>query len=215
VENINVIISTYQDASLGDLQVYPEKGTVAFAAAIQGWGFTLRQFANRYSKKFGVDKDKMMMKLWGDNYFNPVTRKWTTSDTANGKPLERAFNMFILDPIYKIFDAVMHSKKDQIDLICEKLEIKLPASDRELEGKPLLKALMRRFLPAGHALMEMIVINLPSPATAQRYRVESLYEGPMDDESAVGTETYASKDRTTSLARRRTSSSSRFSVWYS
>ncbi|KAK7019567.1 translation protein, partial [Favolaschia claudopus] len=29
------------------------------------------------------------------------------------------------------------------------------------------------------------VINLPSPATAQRYRVETLYEGPMDDESAI------------------------------
>jgi elongation factor 2 len=32
----------------------------------------------------------------------------------------------------------------------------------------------------------MIVINLPSPKTAQRYRVETLYEGPMDDESAIG-----------------------------
>ena len=31
----------------------------------------------------------------------------------------------------------------------------------------------------------MIVIHLPSPATAQRYRVETLYEGPMDDESAI------------------------------
>ena len=33
---------------------------------------------------------------------------------------------------------------------------------------------------------EMIVINLPSPVTAQRYRVETLYEGPMDDECAIG-----------------------------
>lgn len=31
----------------------------------------------------------------------------------------------------------------------------------------------------------MIVINLPSPLTAQRYRVETLYEGSMD-ESAFG-----------------------------
>ena len=32
----------------------------------------------------------------------------------------------------------------------------------------------------------MIVIHLPSPVTAQRYRVETLYEGPLDDESAIG-----------------------------
>lgn len=32
----------------------------------------------------------------------------------------------------------------------------------------------------------MICISLPSPKTAQRYRVETLYEGPMDDESAIG-----------------------------
>jgi len=44
---------------------------------------------------------------------------------------------------------------------------------------------MKKFLPAGDTLLEMIVINLPSPVTAQRYRVETLYEGPMDDESAI------------------------------
>jgi elongation factor 2 len=186
VESVNVIISTYHDAALGDVQVYPEKGTVAFGSGLHGWAFTLRQFANRYAKKFGVDKDKMMTKLWGDNYFNPATRKWTTNGTHEGKPLDRAFNTFVLDPIYKVFDAVMNFKKDQVTTMCEKLEIKLAQDERELEGKPLLKAIMRRFLPAGDALLEMIVLNLPSPATAQRYRVETLYEGPMDDESAIG-----------------------------
>ncbi|KAF8205488.1 elongation factor 2 [Mycena galopus ATCC 62051] len=45
---------------------------------------------------------------------------------------------------------------------------------------------MQKFVPAGDALLDMVVIHLPSPTTAQRYRVESLYEGPMDDESAIG-----------------------------
>ncbi|KAI0639536.1 eukaryotic translation elongation factor 2 [Trametes polyzona] len=187
IESVNVIISTYNDAALGDVQVYPEKGTVAFGSGLHGWGFTLRQFAARYSKKFGVDKDKMMTKLWGDNFFNPATKKWSTKSTdADGKPLERAFNMFVLDPIFRIFDAVMNFKKDATATICEKLDIKLAQDERDLEGKALLKVIMRKFLPAGDSLLEMIVINLPSPATAQRYRVETLYEGPMDDESAIG-----------------------------
>lgn len=30
-----------------------------------------------YASKFGVPKEKMMQKLWGDNYFDPSTKKWT------------------------------------------------------------------------------------------------------------------------------------------
>ncbi|KAF8347045.1 P-loop containing nucleoside triphosphate hydrolase protein [Amanita rubescens] len=187
IESVNVIVSTYHDTALGDVQVYPDKGTVAFGSGLHGWAFSLRQFAARYAKKFGVDKEKMMAKLWGDNYFNGATRKWTTNSIgADGKPLERAFNQFVLDPIFRIFDAVMNFKKDAINTMLEKLEVKLTQEERDLEGKALLKVFMRKFLPAGDSLLEMIVINLPSPATAQRYRVETLYEGPMDDESAIG-----------------------------
>ncbi|GLA33166.1 elongation factor 2, partial [Aspergillus niger] len=163
--------------------VYPEQGTVAFGSGLHGWAFSLRNFAGRYSKKFGVDKAKLMPKLWGDNYFNPKTRKWTKSADAG---VERAFNMFVLDPIFRLFDSIMNFKKDEIPKLLEKLEIKLTSEERDLEGKQLLKVVMRKFLPAGDSLLEMICINLPSPVTAQKYRVETLYEGPMDDESAIG-----------------------------
>lgn len=45
---------------------------------------------------------------------------------------------------------------------------------------------MRSWLPAGDALLDMIVDHLPSPKVAQRYRVENLYTGDMDDEFATG-----------------------------
>ncbi|KAI8617455.1 P-loop containing nucleoside triphosphate hydrolase protein [Chytriomyces sp. MP71] len=186
IENVNVIISTYHVDALGDTQVYPEKGTVCFGSGLHGWAFTLRQFAALYSKKFGVAKEKMMLKLWGDNYFNPATKKWTTkAQDADGKNLERAFNMFVLDPIYKLFDSIMNFKKEQTASLLEKLNITLKSEDRELEGKALLKTVMRTFLPAADALLEMMCIHLPSPVTAQAYRMEGLYEGPHDDECAV------------------------------
>ncbi|KAL4208347.1 elongation factor 2 [Rhizopus microsporus] len=187
IESVNVIISTYIDEALGDCQVYPEKGTVAFASGLHGWGFTLRQFANRYAKKFGVDKEKMMTKLWGNNFFNPKTKKWSTKATdAEGKPLERAFNMFVLDPIYRIFDSIMNFKKEQTATLLEKLEITLSSDEKDLDGKALLKVVMRKFLPCGDALLEMICIHLPSPITSQAYRSALLYEGPTDDECAIG-----------------------------
>ncbi|KAJ9301947.1 hypothetical protein DTO271G3_813 [Paecilomyces variotii] len=186
VESINVIIATYFDKALGDVQVYPDKGTIAFGSGLHGWAFTVRQFAAKYAKKFGVDRNKMMERLWGDNFFNPKTKKWTKTDTYEGKPLERAFNQFILDPIFKIFNAVTHSKKEEISTLIEKLDIKLASDEKELEGKQLLKVIMRKFLPAADAMLEMIVLHLPSPVTAQRYRAETLYEGPTDDEVCIG-----------------------------
>uniref|UniRef100_A0A060SWD6 Elongation factor 2 n=1 Tax=Blastobotrys adeninivorans TaxID=409370 RepID=A0A060SWD6_BLAAD len=187
VESVNVIISTYRDKSLGDVQVYPEKGTVAFASGLHGWAFTVRQFATRYSKKFGVDREKMMERLWGDSFFNPKTKKWTNKGKdAEGKELERAFNMFILDPIFRVFDAVMNFKKEETATLLQKLDINLKSDEKDLEGKALLKVVMRKFLPAADALMEMIVIHLPSPVTAQKYRAETLYEGPSDDSICLG-----------------------------
>jgi len=186
VESVNVVISTYTDKTVGDLQVYPEKGTVAFASGLHGWAFTIRQFATRYAKKFGVDRSKMMERLWGDNYFNAKTKKWTKNGNYEGQELERAFNQFILDPIFKIFAAVMNFKTEEIANLLNKLDLKLPAADKDKEGKQLLKAVMKTFLPAADSLLEMMILHLPSPVTAQRYRVDTLYEGPSDDEAAAG-----------------------------
>lgn len=186
VESVNVIIATYVDKALGDVQVYPDQGTVAFGSGLHGWAFTVRQFATKYAKKFGVDREKMMKRLWGDSFFNPKTKKWSKKETDDkGKPLDRAFNMFVLDPIFRLFAAIMNFKKEEIPVLLEKLEINLKSNEKELEGKALLKVVMRKFLPAADALLEMIVIHLPSPVTAQAYRAETLYEGPSDDASCV------------------------------
>ena len=79
----------------------------------------------------------------------------------------------------------MNVKKDEVLSLCEKLDIKLTPEEKDLEGKPQLKIVMRKFLPAADALLEMMILHLPSPVTAQRYRMETLYEGPHDDEAAI------------------------------
>lgn len=80
----------------------------------------------------------------------------------------------------------MKFKKDETAKMIQKLDIKLDSEDKDKEGKPLLKAVMRRWLPAGEVLLQMIAIHLPSPVTAQKYRCELLYEGPPDDDVALG-----------------------------
>lgn len=186
IESANVIIATYRDELLGDVQVYPQRGTVAFGSGLHGWAFTLTRFAKLYSAKFGVEKSKLMDKLWGDNYFDAEGKKWVKSPASkSGKPLQRAFCQFILDPIYKLFSSIMNGEPAKYEKMLQSLKITLTSEEKDMTGKLLLKNVMKKFLPAADALLEMIIIHLPSPLVAQKYRVENLYEGPMDDECAV------------------------------
>ena len=61
------------------------------------------------------------------------------------------------------------------------LGVDLTQEEKALTGKQLLKATMSRWLPAADTLLEMMVLHLPSPRTAQKYRTSYLYEGPQED----------------------------------
>jgi len=193
VENVNVIVATYadDDGPMGIVRVDVNNGSVGFGSGLHGWAFTLKQFAEMYASKFGVDIDKMMKKLWGENFFNAKTKKWAKTKDADNK---RSFVLYVLEPIYKVFDAIMNFKKEEVAKLLSKLTTAdgkavkdiLKPDELEMEGKPLMKCVMRNWLPAGEAMFQMIVIHLPSPVTAQKYRAELLYEGPADDEACVG-----------------------------
>ncbi|XP_078484881.1 translation elongation factor 2-like [Ciona intestinalis] len=184
VESVNVIVATYavEDGPMGNIMIDPQKGTVGFGSGLHGWAFSLKQFAEMYAEKFKVPLPKLMNRLWGDNYFNPATKKWSKTKSPDN---ERGFNTFVLTPIYKVFDAIMNNKTEEITKLMEKCNVKLKGDDKDKVEKQLLKAFMRTWLPAGDTLLQMITIHLPSPVVAQKYRSELLYEGPADDEVAT------------------------------
>jgi len=186
IESVNVIIATYKDEKLGDVQLYPDKGTVGLGSGLHGWGFSIPKFANMYAKKFGIGYEKMMEKLWGDNFFNTKTKKWSKQMHPKGQniKLERAFCQFIVKPIATLFDAIMSEKKDVYTKMLTRLNVTIPKDAVELVGKPLLKRVMQTWLPAAETLMNMIINFLPSPRVAQNYRMENLYSGPKDDDNA-------------------------------
>eukprot|EP00567_Pseudictyota_dubia_P011167 CAMPEP_0197436758 /NCGR_PEP_ID=MMETSP1175-20131217/4166_1 /TAXON_ID=1003142 /ORGANISM="Triceratium dubium, Strain CCMP147" /LENGTH=880 /DNA_ID=CAMNT_0042966137 /DNA_START=56 /DNA_END=2698 /DNA_ORIENTATION=- len=183
IENVNVIIATYEDEALGNITLEPTAGKVAFGSGLHQWGFTLKKFAKTYAKKFKTTRAKMMKRLWGDSYFKKEGSKWTNK--SDGGKNKRGFVAFILDPIYQLFDAIMNEKDDKVTRMLKTLGVVLKGDEKDLRGKPLLKRVMQKWLPAGDAVLEMIVMHLPSPRDAQKYRTDSLYEGPVDDECAV------------------------------
>jgi elongation factor 2 len=186
IENANVIISTYQkNDMMGDCQVYPDQGNVAMGSALHGWGFTLNTFAKMYSSKFKIDNAKMLAKLWGDNYFDAKGKKWKTTNIADdGSELQRCFCALALDPIMKLANNTLEGKKDVYLPMIEKLGIKLTSEELDLQGKHILRKVMQKWINASEALLEMIILYLPSPRVAQKYRTLYLYEGPMDDDCA-------------------------------
>ena len=44
-----------------------------------------------------------------------------------------------------------------------------------------MKNVFQKWINAADALIEMIILKLPSPVEAQKYRAAYLYEGPIDD----------------------------------
>ncbi|KAJ1669570.1 translation elongation factor 2 [Coemansia sp. RSA 25] len=173
IENANVTIAAYQDKNaMGSQLVGSDLGTVAFGSSTQGWCFTLRQFATHYAKELGIERSKLMAKLWGDNFYDSHTKTWSTqSSDATGKNADRGFNLLVLDPI---FGATLESDADKALALADKLGITLTAKERALADKAMLTAIMGKYLPAANALVEMFCICLPSPAKAQSYRCSGL-----------------------------------------
>merc|ERR1712093_759269 len=52
IDNVNGIISTYEDEAMGDLELHPGIGNVAFGSGKECWAFTLKRFAKMYATKF-------------------------------------------------------------------------------------------------------------------------------------------------------------------
>ncbi|MCO5596604.1 hypothetical protein L7F22_050670 [Adiantum nelumboides] len=71
-------------------------------------------------------------------------------------------------------------QKDKLWPMISMLGIGLKGDEKDLRGKVLMKQVMQTWLPASDALLEMMVFHLPSPAKAQRLRVENQYVGLLD-----------------------------------
>lgn len=186
IERVNMVIANFNQPEMGPLEIDPTVGNVAFGSGKDCWGFTLNKFATIYAEKFKVEKSAMMKRLWGDNFYDAKNKVWTGEQVSkDGEVLKRGFVHFILDPLLKICKACLNNENDVLNKLLDVLSIKLDPTERELTNKALLRAVLKKWIEASDALMEMMVLHLPSPRTAQKYRYNYLYEGPVDDACAI------------------------------
>ena len=169
IDSVNVVISQYDVPDMGELLVEPNKGTVAFGSGFDQWGFTVTLFARNYAKSMpGMEVGKLTEMMWGDWFYNKKKKTFTTEQfNKKQKPRKRTFCKFILEPIIKLTNTVFEGSLDQVKTLVEKLGVTLTGTQWKLEqGRKLAKAIMQKWLNASEAILEMVVLQLPSPRAA-------------------------------------------------
>lgn len=178
IDQVNVVISNYQDKENEEGEetiLDPTKGNVVFGAGKDQWAFSLSTFAQIYGKKDEAKKT-FMKKMWGDNFYDEETKKWTSqSENAEGMHIKRGFAKFIMEPICELTRAIAKNDQTVYEGIIDKLKIVLNQEEKKQTGKELGKTVMSKWLPAADCLLETIICHLPSPAEAQVYRTPYLY----------------------------------------
>lgn len=158
----------------------PEKNNVIFASAIDGWAFTIRQFAAIYEKKLGIKRSVLEKVLWGDFYLDPKTRKVLGQKHLKGRNLKPIFVQLVLEPIWQAYDATVGINGGRgdpvlLEKITKSLGINLPAHiARSRDTKAILQGLFSSWLPLSTALLVSVIEYLPSPPSAQAIRLPEM-----------------------------------------
>ncbi|KAL1007501.1 hypothetical protein UPYG_G00087640 [Umbra pygmaea] len=163
-----------EDSDDSQLYFSPDQGNVVFASAIDGWGFSIQQFAHIYSQKMGIRGDVLQKTLWGDFYLNAKAKKIMKGAQAKGKkPL---FVQLVLDNIWSLYDAVVTRRdKEKVEKMMVSLGVKVMARDsRHSDPKVLLSAICGQWLPVSQAVLSMVCEKLPSPLDMPSERIEKL-----------------------------------------
>jgi len=109
----------YEEKDDEDIYFAPEKNNVIFSSAIDGWAFTVRQFASLYEKKLGIKRSILEKVLWGDFYLDPKTKRVLGSKHLKGRNLKPMFVQLVLENIWAVYEATTggSSGKGCVDLL--------------------------------------------------------------------------------------------------
>lgn len=165
--------SGLEETDDSSLYFSPDLGNVLFTSAIDGWGFSIDDFAEMYANKLGISKHILSNTLWGDFYLHNKSKRILKGAQAKAKkPL---FVQFILENIWAVYDAVLKKDKIKTEQIVKSLNLKISARDsRHTDGRVHLKALFDQWLPLSRSMLTVVVEKLPNPQEISDERVEKL-----------------------------------------
>ncbi|KAF8451842.1 putative ribosome biogenesis protein Ria1 [Terfezia claveryi] len=156
----------------------PENGNVIFASAIDGWAFTVKQFASIYERKLGLKRAILEKVLWGDFYLDPKTRRVLGQKHLKGRNLKPMFVQLVLETIWAVYEStVLKSRascrdQEKVEKIVKSLNLKvLPRDMKSKDTKALLTTIFAQWLPLSTAVLVSVIEQLPSPPVGQKKRI--------------------------------------------
>ncbi|XP_033226654.1 elongation factor-like GTPase 1 isoform X2 [Belonocnema kinseyi] len=172
--------SALQEADDSQLYFSPEQGNVLFTSAVDGWGFSIREFAKMFADKLGFSEKVLLKTLWGDYYLNMKLKRILKG--AQEKAKKPLFVQLILENIWTLYDTVVIRKdKEKVVTMVDKLNIKLTTRDlRHTDPKSQLQAICTQWLPLAKACLNMVVDKVPSPDNLTDDKIERLMSGNAD-----------------------------------
>ncbi|KAF2873880.1 P-loop containing nucleoside triphosphate hydrolase protein [Massariosphaeria phaeospora] len=176
------IPAEYEEKDDEDIYFAPENNNVIFSSAIDGWAFTVRQFAGLYERKLGIKRSVLEKVLWGEFYLDPKTKRVLGSKHLKGRHLKPMFVQLVLDTIWAVYEATTggnNGKGDptMVEKITKSLSITLPAHIlRSRDPRAVLTALFAAWLPLSTALLVSVIEHIPAPPKAQAERLPELVD---------------------------------------
>lgn len=154
----------------------PQKGNVAFACALDGWGFCIDQFADLYATKLGASSTVLKKALWGNHYFIPKT-KMIVGKKAAGSKAKPMFVQFVLEPLWQVYESALEGNQGRgmLEKVIKSMNLMIPPRDlQHKDPKVVLQAVMSRWLPLSSTILSMSIECLPDPVSAQSGRISRL-----------------------------------------
>ncbi|MEN2496464.1 MAG: U5 small nuclear ribonucleoprotein component [Marteilia pararefringens] len=193
IDEINLIISKslpkhIQNSNafrLEEFLLHPAKGNVLFASTLYGFCFSLSHFSKLYCEKFSskvkqINSLKFAQMLWGDIYYDPLTKKFkNTQYTQNEGNLQPTFVNFVLNPIYKIFVATLSYEptSSKIQDLLKNLNISLVRSETKQPNKQFIRTIFEKFFRHfSWGLVDSCVQHVPSPVMSAKRYIESNFK---------------------------------------
>ena len=97
----------FQEEDDENIYFAPEKNNVVFSSALDGWGFTVKQFAALYEKKLGIKRAVLEKVLWGDHYLDPKAKRVLGTKHLKGRALKPMFVQLVLENIWAVYEATV------------------------------------------------------------------------------------------------------------
>ena len=164
-----------------DLYFSPEKNNVIFSSAVDGWAFTVRQFASLYEKKLNIKRSVLEKVLWGDFYLEPKTKRVLGTKHLKGRTLKPMFVQLVLENIWAVYEATTGNKgmgdPAMVEKITKSLSLTIPPHIlRSRDPRAILTTVFSSWLPLSTAVLASVIEYLPAPPAAQASRLPALLD---------------------------------------